>query len=148
MTTKEAQPTDAAVELLPCPFCGCKADMIRENGEYWVRCQGFSCFGCVFARIGNRPFLYGYGDVGFRYKEDAIRRWNTRAAKAEPPWNPISDDNSLPKVEDTYWWTHKNGKTVYARFDPKSPSQKRRMLEFCIAWKPIQKPQPYNGGSL
>ena len=65
--------------LKPCPFCGSRARLIRENGEYWIKCERPGvCFGCVHARIGRKSFMDEYGDAGFAHKDDAIRLWNTR----------------------------------------------------------------------
>jgi len=60
-------------ELLPCPFCGHKADFrTSSDGTYqWIRCLNFECdaFG---------PFA--------RTKIDAIVKWNNRvdAQGAQP----------------------------------------------------------------
>lgn len=56
-------------DLLPCPFCGSKAELVSEGLEYVVRCGGTStCYGS--AATGGR--------YGFEKKDDAVGLWNKR----------------------------------------------------------------------
>ena len=72
--------TTTSPELLPCPFCGTRANLISVNGEWWIAClKAGVCYGRVNARIGKQG-PGEYGDAGFLHREDAIRLWNTRYA--------------------------------------------------------------------
>jgi Lar family restriction alleviation protein len=56
-------------ELLPCPFCGGKADLIPEYDSAWRA----ACLQCdaTFVAQDSRP--------------DAIAAWNRRATDRPPP---------------------------------------------------------------
>lgn len=60
------------IKLLPCPFCGSKAKMIKTGrNEYLVECT----------KIGN---CYGKqnADLGYTYESDSANLWNMRLIPA------------------------------------------------------------------
>jgi C4-type Zn-finger protein len=67
------------LELLPCPFCGGKAEIIEKDVEpqgdpyYGKKLEKFprceKCWACLFD---------GYFHEGFYKDEDAAKAWNTR----------------------------------------------------------------------
>ena len=50
-------------EMLPCPFCGGKVEVVNWDGDYWTECSGHPC-----------PSRSHY-----RTKADATDAWNRRA---------------------------------------------------------------------
>lgn len=67
-------------ELLPCPFCGGEAEIVRAVGETWVRCP------C--GAIG--PNIDGIGS-----DEEAAAAWNRRAGRACRNTDTVPDDGSM-----------------------------------------------------
>ncbi len=58
-------------EILPCPFCGSKADMQNQFGsDYWVQCTNLDC-GATDGTNNSEP-------------NSAALRWNRRAAPLPP----------------------------------------------------------------
>lgn len=53
-----------AIELLPCPFCGAKADLYGECDMVWVRCSNEFCRAQRICK--------------FDEPEDAAENWNMR----------------------------------------------------------------------
>lgn len=71
MSISETTAPDVA-ELLPCPFCGGKAEIINiEEGEN----AGGSCVCCTKCNAS--------GNVEFGFKENFISNWNRRLAKPQ-----------------------------------------------------------------
>ncbi len=63
-------------DLLPCPFCGGKAERIDiEDGDN----VGGSCVTCTTCNAS--------GNVEFGFKENFVSNWNRRAPVAD--WQPI-----------------------------------------------------------
>lgn len=54
-------------ELLPCPFCGSKANLGDSREGFWVNCLKGGCI-----------VLPSDDDIFFTSKETAIEHWNTR----------------------------------------------------------------------
>lgn len=58
-------------EMKDCPFCGTKAEFVKDTCEAYVECTNEFCGACS----GN--FGYHEGDQ----KKQAITAWNTRQEK-------------------------------------------------------------------
>ena len=54
-------------ELKRCPFCGGEAELMNDDGLYWVRCKGNCC--CYTLQLPR--------------VETVIRRWNRRVKDDE-----------------------------------------------------------------
>ncbi len=68
-------PSDIDRELLPCPFCGCEAELMPWSGpSYTVECNS-----------GKKHF--GITTHYFKIESNAVEAWNTRA---QPEWRDIS----------------------------------------------------------
>lgn len=76
-------------ELLPCPFCGGKAELVQNAGydcpRYIVICTGCD------AQIG-------VSDDPFIAPEHAIAAWNRRT---QPAWEPVADGELVQDVLST-----------------------------------------------
>jgi len=123
-------------DLLPCPFCGGKAERIDiEDGDN----VGGSCVTCTTCNAS--------GNVEFGFKENFVSNWNRRAPVAD--WQPIEtaprDGREIlvydPIVQITFcvrWtgarfpWTLVFG---YREFSERSPSH----------WMPLPA-APVDGG--
>lgn len=58
-------------ELLPCPFCGGKADVMLTQGRYG------QSYNIHHESIGKCPAAY-VGMMNFAAKAEAVESWNTR----------------------------------------------------------------------
>lgn len=81
--------TRAAVEVLPCPFCGHAVLDFREGSTFrWIVAE---CTGCGASRGETRIQTLGQGtkeEWMADAQEDAIREWNRRAALRSEPAEP------------------------------------------------------------
>jgi hypothetical protein len=82
--------SDAAPELLPCPFCGAKNAGLHGEAKYkgrrgiggnwggfYVRCEDENCT-CVLGMLGEEPELdHVFGE--FATADEAAAAWNRRA---------------------------------------------------------------------
>jgi hypothetical protein len=98
----KAQPQEG--ELLPCPFCGSDQQPTvfgLKDDQWWVECSGYEGLCC-------KLFLS-------TTKEEAIRRWNTRAglprATADGPATTYKDKRRLTDAERFRWRKIYNGYT-------------------------------------
>lgn len=65
----------AAIELLPCPFCGSKVELVEHDNLLCFKCPDSSpC-------IGGWLSSYGHGD----HRDEAIACWNTRSNQIACP---------------------------------------------------------------
>lgn len=68
-----AVPTEQS-EILPCPLCGGKAEIMEDHRGRWTATM--TCTRC-FLRLGGCQASSGYSRDYVR--TDLIKRWNTRA---------------------------------------------------------------------
>lgn len=54
------------IELKPCPFCGCSAKLVKDEGAYKVFCLGAHC-----------DAQYGWCGTA----EQAVKGWNRRVGE-------------------------------------------------------------------
>ncbi len=60
-------------ELLPCPFCGSRANIKRQDG-YYIECSNIKCDIKLGAAASKRYFYAG----NFISEQEAIEAWNKR----------------------------------------------------------------------
>lgn len=73
-------------ELLPCPFCGGKAEVVEiDDGEN----AGGSCVSCTRCQASS--------NVEFEFKENFVSNWNRRAAP-EPVKNSPENEHVRPDL--------------------------------------------------
>ncbi len=64
------------MELLPCPFCGRKAELHESNGGWWVGCYYNDPMNAIIDNTYECPVTC---ETMITLKEVAIRIWNRRA---------------------------------------------------------------------
>lgn len=71
-------------ELLPCPFCGARAERIDiEDGEN----AGGSCIACTQCQASS--------NVEFEFKENFVNNWNRRAQLSAPEAGAVTVDETV-----------------------------------------------------
>lgn len=59
------------MELKPCPFCGGKASLYKENGEVWIECENCHC---------GTAFVNGASSIEVKMSA-VIKDWNRRVGE-------------------------------------------------------------------
>lgn len=109
-------PTDAAVALLPCPFCGASGHQIGLHTMLLFRCWRVQC---VCGAEGG-PFSPIPDHLPWGTQDQAITAWNTRApareggdqASAQAPAAGVTDTQRLD-------WLESNQATVQSFKEPR-----------------------------
>ena len=125
-----------AVELLPCPFCGAKAEQ--------VECTETDNIGGVVISCVN-PQCYASTKVYFGEREGMVDSWNTRTP-ALPVWHPYPEEK--PPESGKYIVFTRDGFTIMDYWNSRL-RWKESSDERVIAWqelpKPFVKPEGYKG---
>lgn len=62
-------------KILPCPFCGCKAEICRDSDSYCVRCE--DCF--AKSRYNYSPYTWDTRKcLDTHLIRQSVKDWNTR----------------------------------------------------------------------
>lgn len=73
---------EKAETLLPCPFCGSRARLVRTKAEYFVQCTRLgTCYG-KHSSLAHE---------GYTYEADAIEIWNRRELQCAAVDSALTD---------------------------------------------------------
>lgn len=72
--------------LLPCPFCGGKAEWASTRKPYLIHCANPDCLGHHYEQDEQGGYNHG-----FYVKAEAVAAWNTRASMSRHPEQDAGD---------------------------------------------------------
>jgi hypothetical protein len=127
-------------------------------GDGWPESTQDICYGKIIGRVIETSRKQRPPDSEINENEegpdgtywghgfDTTLEYELTAAQPESHWTRIRTADDLPKVAGHYWWQTDDGDLIVIRYSPDFSPDVRWILNHCIAYMPITKPQPYQEG--